>query len=72
MKVSKTNPAIYTCIHSTYQSALFTTAAVDVGRNMALTKNLRIPGLILARAQHITGFTVSACYWEALFLKYQT
>ena len=54
----------FTYIRRIYLSALFTTAAVLVGRNIALTKNSGIYNLILA--QHIIVFAVISCYGEAV------
>ena len=64
MKVVEKHLPKFTYIRRIYLSALFTTAAVHVGQNMALTKNLGICSLILA--QHIIGFTVISCHGEAV------
>ena len=64
MKVVEKHLPKFTYIRRIYVSALFTTVAVHVDRNMALAKNLGICSLILA--QHIIEFTVISCYGEAV------
>ena len=64
MKVVEKHLPKFTYIRRICLSALFTSATVHVGRNMALTKNLGICSLILA--QHIIGFTVISCHGEAV------
>ena len=64
MKVVEKHLPKFTYIRRIYLSALFTTAAVHVGRNMAFTKNLGICSLILAL--HIIAFTVISCDGEGV------